>query len=64
MTTRGEKHYSNHGPICPHCEYAPGSTELYDEDLCNLRCEACDKDYRVSVYVSWSWTTWKEGEEP
>lgn len=53
--------YSNDGPICPHCGHlhrAGDDPEIYyNEDLSELECGMCEKEFRVRAFNSWSWTT-------
>jgi len=57
-----EEIYDSTAPVCPHCghrqEHDGGF--FYDEDLTKCQCEHCDKTFGVIVYVSTSWTTFKE----
>jgi hypothetical protein len=61
-----ERHYSNTGPICPYCEYKHRADEAFyfDEDLTDLCCHSCGKDFRVRVDVLWSWNTRKDEDTP
>lgn len=58
--------YSDKGAICPHCGYLSNpnddSWELYSEDTAEWTCASCGKDFLVSVYTSYSWTTGKKEE--
>jgi len=53
--------YSKDGPICPYCGHQHNPSDdpeiFFSEDLTELTCGECDKDFRVSAYVSWSWTS-------
>ena len=61
-----ERKWSSKGPICPHCEYEQYADEgfYFDEDLIDLCCNSCGKDFRVSVNVLWSWNTRKDEDTP
>jgi transcription elongation factor Elf1 len=57
--------WSDKGAICPHCQHLNRATDdgaiLYSEDTCSFECGSCDRNFRVHVRASWSWTT--EAEE-
>jgi hypothetical protein len=52
------KTYETSGARCPHCGHLhrPDGGYLYDEDLCEMPCESCEKVFAVLVYTSTSWT--------
>lgn len=60
MPPKMEETYSNGGAICPYClhlhEASDDNYHLYDEDCVMQNCHSCGKDFRVSVYVWYSWT--------
>lgn len=50
--------------ICPHCGYVQTEIEEYDwdwysDDLNECQCQNCDKDFGVSIHVSYSFTSTK-----
>lgn len=62
-----ETYNNTDGPICPYCgavvEACESEGELYSEDCVEWSCGSCDRDFRVSVYVSYSWTCHRKDEE-
>lgn len=52
--------YSRHGAECPYCGHMnrPEDSDggLYDEGRTEWECNGCEKEFRMSVYVSHSWT--------
>ena len=58
-----DEQYSNEGAICPYCGHLhePGDVDyvIYNESLETLTCDHCGKDFNVSLYISYSWTTSK-----
>jgi len=57
--------YSTDFVICPHCkhEHKPDEAFFFDEDFCEFQCHSCNKEFLISTYVSWSWTTRKQQTE-
>ena len=58
--------YSNKGAVCPHCGHvndpADDNYSLFSEETCEWECGCCDREFNVSVYISYSWKcTAKEG---
>lgn len=55
-----EETYSTEGPECPHCGHQHQPSEdpahYYNESSDTSTCESCEKDFKMSVYVSHSWT--------
>lgn len=52
--------YSNEGPVCPYCGIIidVDGGKYYDADrYTEDECPDCGKQFRVNVYVSYSWTT-------
>lgn len=57
------------GPKCPHCgaqhnpsDYGGDRPFLYAEGDHDMTCDHCEQDFRVSVRVSFSYSTDKQGE--
>lgn len=54
--------YSSDGAVCPYCGHLNSPQDcysLYDECIEDFDCENCGKNFKISVYCSWSWTTEK-----
>ena len=59
--------YSTEGSICPYCGYADLASEsegyIFDESNTTNNCPICDKEYKMNLYISHSWTTSKIKEK-
>ena len=55
-----EETYSTDAAICPYCghENRPEDSDyaLYDENLGTFECMECEREFKVRVYKSFSWT--------
>lgn len=55
-----EETYSTDGAECPYCGHMNAACDsdgqLYNEAIDEWDCGSCSKPFRVSVYVSHSWT--------
>jgi transposase-like protein len=52
--------YSTEACICPYCGHendpANDNYDLYDEATTRWECGSCDEEFKVSVYLRYSWT--------
>ena len=59
-----DEQYSNDGAVCPYCGYLhePPETDytIYNESLDEYECDHCGKTFKMSLYISYSWTTSKK----
>lgn len=48
------------GPSCPYCGRINKASDsggmLYTEDADQYKCESCEKNFTVSVRISYAWT--------
>ena len=53
-----EYQWSSDGIVCPYCGYVHNPSEYYEsaynEDE-TMYCEACDKKFKFSCHISYSW---------
>lgn len=64
IDTEEKELFSTDGAICPYCGYEicphDDNFELYDDGTTEYICQMCGKEFNVSIYVSYSWTTTKK----
>jgi transposase-like protein len=53
--------WSSNGAICPYCEHENQPKDenwsLFDENTSEFECNDCGREFRVSVFTSYTWVT-------
>lgn len=64
---RTETYNEDKGPICPWCGHINEACDsdglLYTQNTDSYYCDHCDKEFAVTVYVSFAWSSYKSNNQ-